>query len=257
MAKTTKFWKWIFLGHRYLGLAASLLVAILAVTGWMLNHADGLGLSQRTVGSKWLLDWYGLAPESAPQSFPLGARWVTRLEQRIYLDDRDFAPTDSPLVGAVRIDGLFVLATSDSLLLVSDDDDAKLIERMTGASIPGSLRRIGVAPDGRLIAETATGVFRADAELLDWERTSADATRWSVAGAPPAALQEAVLRRFRGEGLPLSRVLLDLHSGRIFGRYGFLLMDGAALILLLLTGTGIYNWMRVSQFRPATRSDKR
>ena len=53
-----------------------------------------------------------------------------------------------------------------------------------------------------------------------------------------------MLASFRGEGLPLGRVIADLHSGRILGSFGSLFMDGAALALLLLTATGCYNGWR-------------
>ena len=45
-------------------------------------------------------------------------------------------------------------------------------------------------------------------------------------------------------GLPLERVLLDLHSGRIFGEAGVWLVDAAALLFLLLAGSGLWLWGR-------------
>ena len=52
-------------------------------------------------------------------------------------------------------------------------------------------------------------------------------------------MEADILGEYRGRGLPLIRVLSDLHSGRIFGRYGTWLMDASAVILLLLVATGI------------------
>ena len=37
-------------------------------------------------------------------------------------------------------------------------------------------------------------------------------------------------------------MLLDLHSGRIFGEYGVYLMDAAAVALLWLSGSGLWVW---------------
>jgi len=48
---------------------------------------------------------------------------------------------------------------------------------------------------------------------------------------------------FRGEGLPLERVILDLHSGRLLGRIGVYPMDSAAIVILLLTFTGLGIWI--------------
>lgn len=40
------------------------------------------------------------------------------------------------------------------------------------------------------------------------------------------------------------RVLLDLHTGRFFGEAGIYVMDAAAILLLLLALSGIYNWIK-------------
>ncbi len=42
-----------------------------------------------------------------------------------------------------------------------------------------------------------------------------------------------------GGGLPLERVVLDLHSGRLFGWLGPYVMDAAALGLLIVAITGL------------------
>jgi uncharacterized iron-regulated membrane protein len=47
---------------------------------------------------------------------------------------------------------------------------------------------------------------------------------------------------YRGAGLPWSRLLLDIHTGRIFGSWEPYIIDGAAFSMLMLIGTGIYNW---------------
>ena len=44
--------------------------------------------------------------------------------------------------------------------------------------------------------------------------------------------------------LTFERVLLDLHSGRIFGRAGPLVMDAAAVLFIALALTGFWMWLR-------------
>jgi uncharacterized iron-regulated membrane protein len=53
-----------------------------------------------------------------------------------------------------------------------------------------------------------------------------------------------LLESFRGRGLTLERLILDLHSGRIFGAYGIYVMDAAAIVLLWLSGSGLWVWWR-------------
>ena len=53
---------------------------------------------------------------------------------------------------------------------------------------------------------------------------------------------QVLLESFRGRGLTLERVMLDLHSGRIFGDFGIYIMDAAAVALLWLSGSGLWVW---------------
>jgi uncharacterized iron-regulated membrane protein len=48
------------------------------------------------------------------------------------------------------------------------------------------------------------------------------------------------MQTYRRGGLPLERVILDLHSGRIVGDWGVYVVDGAALLFLALVITGMW-----------------
>ena len=67
---------------------------------------------------------------------------------------------------------------------------------------------------------------------------------WSVPAALPADELAALQADFLSRILPLERVLLDVHSGRIGGMIGTILMDGAAVLLLLLALSGSWLWLR-------------
>jgi uncharacterized iron-regulated membrane protein len=60
----------------------------------------------------------------------------------------------------------------------------------------------------------------------------------------PGPVRERVLQRYAGRGLPASRVLLDIHTGRFFGPAGVWLMALSSLFLLLLSLSGLVLWMR-------------
>ena len=49
----------------------------------------------------------------------------------------------------------------------------------------------------------------------------------------------------RGRGVNLEKFILDLHTGNLFGLSGKVISDLAALALIFVTLTGLYNlWMR-------------
>ena len=72
------------------------------------------------------------------------------------------------------------------------------------------------------------------------DRLEAD---WSEQVPLPGELRDILLKKYRGQGLTLERVLLDLHSGRLFGTFGVYIVDAAALLFLILAFTGVWMWM--------------
>ena len=90
--------------------------------------------------------------------------------------------------------------------------------------------------DVRVVLDAGDGVYRADSQLLAWERVNGESAglRWSAPAAADPALLSDLREDYLANILTLERVILDLHSGRIFGRYGPWLMDAAAILLLVL-----------------------
>lgn len=94
--------------------------------------------------------------------------------------------------------------------------------------------------DGRLVVDTPEGLRAANRELLQWHPlASAAQVRWSRAAPAPAQLRNELLRAYRGSGVTVERFVQDLHSGRLFGRWGTAVMDGAAVLFLILVLSGL------------------
>jgi len=239
MARTRAVYRW----HRRIGIVAALLVVVLSLTGWMLNHTESLGLADRHVSAAWLLDWYGVGPETEPVSFRAGEHWITWVDGHLYLNAKGRVAEDvARPIGAAATGDLVIAAAPEELLLFMPD--GALVERMSETSLPGAVVAVGRDAEGRLAVRTPAGVHLADRGLLEWEAGGVS-VEWSEPAETPEAVMAAVLEAYRGQGLPWERVILDLHSGRILGAWGPYLMDAAALALLVLAGTGLYNWLRV------------
>lgn len=231
----------VYAWHRYLGLAAAILIIIVAVSGVFLNHTERLALDRHTVSQGWLLARYGMVPERPPISFDVDGTWVSWLEGFLYVNGRKSGRMPRPLVGAARAGDLLAAASPDALLLVTAE--ATPVERLSQAALPGAVAAVGRGPGGALAIRTDRGVFASDADVVAWT-PFAGAVVWSRPMPLPAAIEERLMLGYRGEGVPWARVLLDVHSGRILGRWGPYLMDAAAVCLLLLAATGIYNWLK-------------
>ena len=188
----------------------------------------------------WVVDWYGLTPVEDPVHFRAGDHWVTWIDGTVYADGKRIGPSPGAARGAVKFDSLLAMATSEALVVFTRDGE--LVERLGTAFLPGAIARVGtVTARNRIVIHTPDGQFASDSDLLTW-RPLADDAVWSRAGTPPDTVREKQLAAYRGQGLPLSRVLLDLHSGRLFGPLGAAVMDVAAILLLVLVATGFVNW---------------
>ncbi|MGD2076298.1 MAG: PepSY domain-containing protein [Gammaproteobacteria bacterium] len=228
-----------------MGVSAAVFAILVAVTGLLLNHTEDFQLDSRHVQADWVLDWYGIEAPERLVSFPVEGRYVTLMGEHLYLDRREIEGQHRDLVGAVALSEIIVVAVSGSIVLLTARGE--LIERLQGKDgVPAGMKRIGKDAEGRVIVEGGHDFYRSDTDFLRWEKARPDAAsvRWSSPGTPGPQLKTALHRHFRGEVLPVERVLLDLHSGRFFGRYGPWVIDAAALLITLLALSGVWIWLR-------------
>ena len=223
--------------HGRLGVTAAVLFLVLLVTGIALNHTERLTLDQKHIEAEWLLDWYGIAPNNSPVSYRIGTNWITELDGYLFLDNKLIYERAGLIQGAVRTRDSFAAATEDTLYLF--DSEGALIERVV--DLPAEIVRVGWR-DNDIYIDTPMGVFSADPDFLIWGQAD-HAPIWTETSTIPRTIESDILRIYRGHGLPWERVVLDIHSGRILGRWGPYLMDGAALVLLILVASGLYNWV--------------
>ena len=231
-------WAW----YRRLGVVAAVLVILLSGTGIALNHTEFLRLDERFVVSGWLLDWYGVQAPEAGFGFEAGTARVTLLGDHLYADATLVGEPFSALHGAVALDGLVVVAVDrDVLLLTTEFELIERLDRYEG--VPVDLRGVGVTEDGRVVLRTEQGLWLADPDFLAWtsvpERTD---VRWAAPEEVPGELLATLRGEFRGRMLTLERALLDLHSGRLFGRFGPFVMDLAAILMAVLAFSGFWLW---------------
>ena len=81
---------------------------------------------------------------------------------------------------------------------------------------------------------------------MSWERRDGNKTdiTWAIPASTDTHLKKMLQYHYRGEVLPVERVLLDLHSGRFFGPLGPWLIDASAVLLVFLSLTGSWMWLK-------------
>ena len=229
--------------HRLIGAGAAVFIIFMVSSGLAINHSNGLGLDQRQLTQSLLLDWYGLGEPEYIHSFELGKNWLSFAGSQVYLDGGHVA-TLSNAIGAVSNSDMIIAAGSNELLLL--DHAGNLVERTTWSPPgAGSIDAIGLLNSGVVVLKSEDQLWSADRDLLGWKQSNNIATPiWSVSAVAPAIVHKAIKEQYRGNGLSLERVLLDLHSGRIFGTIGILVYDLLALAVGLMAISGMVLWIR-------------
>lgn len=220
-------------GHRLLGLIGAVFLIVLVITGIATQHPTALGLDQRYVQSRSLLAWYGIsAPDIAVMYVDQSIDYA-QLEDRIYRGQRQLDEVEGELRGVASVTGVSLVATSRGVWLY--DAHARFIDRFDPPGVP---LRIGTNDHAALL-ETSQGTFLADADLLSWSAADAPLANWVSATQPTEAQTHTLQNRYLDEVLSWERLLIDLHSGRLFGGLGPYVVDAAALVLLLAAITGL------------------
>lgn len=229
--------------HRYLGLTVALFVALLAISGLMLNHTEALGLDTRFVKNELVLSRYGIKTPQQITSYQVKNHWIHKLGHQLYFDTKRLPGDYRELVGAMQMADIIVVALENQLLLFTEEGD--LIEAIGPAEgAPGTIAAIALAPDNGLYVKGGHGIYHTGEDLLEWRQLTSKATTWAQPTTPPEAMRLQLIEQWRGQSLTFERVVLDLHSGRFFGSWGVWIMDLAALVMLGLAATGCYMWWR-------------
>lgn len=241
----------LYLWHRYLGLAAALLVACLAVTGVLVQHAQYFGLQDNFAENQILIQWYGLSPNPVT-SYPTPKHWVSHSGETIYLNSSPLEGKYTGLLGAVESGLLLIAITDDSLLLLTHEGD--LVENIgIEDGLPEPPQRIAYLKPQGVILQGTKAFWQPDHDWLHWHAYQGQSPEWSQPRAIPAELLAEIQQHNLSHELSWERVFLDLHSGRLFGEYGIFIMDLAALAMLLLAASGTVIWL---QRRPSKRLRK-
>lgn len=233
----------LYVWHRYIGLSAALFVILLAATGLALNHTGSLRLDSRHIQSELLLDWYGIHAPNDLSSYSADSVYFTEVNERIYRGTERRDELSAPLVGAIARQDFIIVASSDTLTLLSQDGE--LIESLgSAAGVPADIQYIGTTTDGAIALKAADDYYLTDERFLAWNKTDPVEATWSTPLDTPPELIPMLQKAYRGDGLTLERILLDVHSGRILGNAGVLLVDAAAFLFMLLAISGIWLWSR-------------
>lgn len=233
----------LFYWHRHIGFVISLFVIILSVTGILLNHTEDLELDSNYVQSELLLKWYGIKNPNIT-SYSVGKNWVSHATNKIYFNAK-LIEENSAMLGAVFTENFVAVATLNKIILLSHNGEKiETLDSTTG--IPNNIKALGINAKSQLFIKTNVAVHQSNNDVTEWRISNDKNITWAKTSPLPRDLKNSLNTLFRGKGLSKERVILDIHSGRILGKAGTLIMDLSALLLIILSLTGI--WMYVKRY---------
>jgi hypothetical protein len=226
--------------HRRIGMAAAVLVLLLALTGILLSHADKFALYDTTVAHPWVARVYDAELHAPPRAVETAAGWVVWIDGDLYLDGAPLAGGFEMPIGTAAADSVIAVAAPGELLIFNPLGE--IVERLGAASLPGRIEAIGGTENGAAAVKTADAIFTTR-DFLDWRPDIGASVRWNgVLADAPQTIVAPALAAHRGAGVALHRIVADIHSGRILGSWGPYLMDAAAIALIILVISGFINW---------------
>lgn len=220
--------------HRRLGIVSALFVLVLSATGFLLNRSHELGLDRAPLESPLLRRLYGLAPASASEGvvhvLPSGELRARGGQLRLAGRDIGACPH---LVGVVEQSDQVLAVCSNRLWLLTPTGEV-IDQADSVRGVPEGLSAVGQGQGQVLLrhGEESLAVDLGDLSI-------------KPAVAPPAVAWSGVAADAPPDEVNWERVLLDLHSGRLFGPWGVRLVDAMALLFAVLAVSGlIISWRR-------------
>lgn len=222
--------------HRWLGLVAAIPLLWLSISGLLLNHAAFLGLKESEVSTGWILKKYNQVPEGDPRGIQVGDRKVSQWGKLLFLDHEDLQ-LNGNLVGGVAVKNRLVIATDERVAIVNGSGEMELdLDELSLPPLPVE----GVGVEGQqLVLRSAGEIYRFSDDFLSFEEAEISLSTTSLSLLEDGARDELESAIRTRNAMPLSRVILDAHSGKLFGLPGTLLTDLAAISVIVLTILGL------------------
>jgi hypothetical protein len=230
--------------HRRIGIVVVIVIVIVCATGLLLNHTGTFDLDARYVSNRLLLNRYNVGAPEPAGGIHLGGHWIVQLGHRVYFDSVESLSGTEGLVSAIVQGGLLVVAFDNEVVVYAETGD--IVDRLTAADgAPALISRVGHTATDLLAVEAAGGVYQLDLENARFTPlTSGQIVSWNTVGPVPDDVAQRVAKLYRGKGLTLEKLVLDIHSGRIAGNIGVLIVDAVTLAMIFLSITGVVMWMR-------------
>jgi hypothetical protein len=226
----------------------ALLPLFLSTTGILLNHTNTLSLSDHPINNALLLKHYAISSPNDIRFYQQGSLIVTN--NLFWLNNKFLLESASSIISAtfIRSDQeekppIILLISSDQIYFFNQEGD--LIDQIgEELGLPKNINAVSI--DGRnIIFRSQIEYFQTTSNFLSYKKINLIIEpNWIRPIRVSKKTREQAILAYRSKLLSLERIILDAHTGRILGFLGVLFMDLIAILLILLSISGVYIWIR-------------
>ncbi|BDY03686.1 PepSY-associated TM helix domain-containing protein [Ferrimonas sp. YFM] len=228
--KTRTLTRW----HSKIGILVCAWILLLACTGLVLQHGHRLGLDKPLLTGAF---WYSLADLPQPSVSGAKAQGLYQVDNRLLSRHGHLAMLDGKVQG---------LVVGEESLLVSDLGQLWLLtsegELVDSVPLEGFVLA-GTSAAGLPLLKGEEGRYW---QLDWWLESEPEPTDARLAQKPVPFVETSLPGEIEDShsGVSVERLILALHSGRIFGPLGEWLMSAVALMAIGIACTGFVIWGR-------------
>ena len=241
--------------HKRVGLFAFFFMGWLGASGFVINQSAAWGYDTVRIDWGWVMALYGLHPEAPASGFSAAGRWLAVTADYTLLDaaplsERIAEPLGVVAGGSAERPLLFVATPGGVVMLTAD---GQRYDELRSPILPiSNVRRIGSTDDGAIAVQDLDAFQSADSGD-SWTPVDPARVHWSTLESIPEPERERMLPYSR-PSVSLEHVLVDAHSGRIFGSVGAWVINFVGFSALWLAISGVWMWWRIRKNRrPQTR----
>lgn len=236
--------------HRKLGIIAAFFIIFLSISGVALNHTTTLSLAHQPIKSTWLLDHYGIASPNDIRFYHYNENSIQVTNKHLWLNEKLLLESADTIIAATFIPSaensnsqLVLVASRDHIYLFNQQGD--LIDQIGEAlGLPQNIDALSVE-EQNIVVRTPAGYYQTTTDFFEWQPVNFIVEpNWVIASESSITATAKAALAYRSQFLTLERIILDAHSGRILGLFGVLFMDAVAILLILLSISGVYMWIR-------------
>ena len=192
--------------HRFLGITLVFFVIVLSVTGTLLQHAEDFNIRQKYASSNIARNFYDIKPCTV-HSTSIERKWISICNNNLYFNDVKIANNISALNEIYKKGNLYVIQYDGHKITINDNAEIINMKHM---------KKLNLKKNNILLK-------RSDI---------------------PGNLRKNIEDESIGKTITYERIIVDIHTGRLFGSIGVTLIDLVTIGLLILSVTGSFSWLR-------------